>query len=427
MSDYFSNLRNQLELNRDNLKKSIDLHYDNLLKEIDKKEAESNGSKSREQLDKSEMSLMFKFLSDWDLDLKNVRQEKQYWKKMNKSIVDKLLELKLNIMKFKYKLLNDETITIQKPSSILFRNQDLFGKVLIKNQTQLSTQDENFEFIILSHDYQVSILDNNQNKIDLFQIDKSIGIINKLWVIPNNKLLVCTDNAVNVYETFTGVCLRTFYHEDSFLISNELCKLDLEDYFFIYQNGDIIKYNLNNNKPTSMRNIEEIPYCASVLADFIVIITQTNFVYFNAEKDFKIVKKVANKFQCLRISEIPKCNDLLVFSDDNKVRRLEYETRDFVFLFEEKYSINSYKTLTMDMVVVGTYDDQSTLLKLWNYEKNLCVFSHRVKDMNRIFEILPINSNKLLCINKEKLVVWSMDKSASLLTMNKPLCCRIFI
>ena len=305
---YFYEIRNKVDLHREELKKDIDDKSDEIIRILKEKEEKCklNAKKIEKiNLDELKQDTLPSFKQKFRSPVINHNQLNDLLSKMNQNIED----IEYYVKKFELDLLLNESIKFEK-----YEKSSTFGRLIIENIDPVLS--DNYGELIKSYNGHSSLirsiqLDENKNKLITGSEDNTIKIwdlytrqclrtlydhthwVTSLLIVANNKFVSGSeDKTIKIWDLNSYQCLGTIKNDVSVI---SLC-LILENQIAIgCGDGSIKILNLENQNivKTLKAHDDWIPY--------LLPIDNSKLISCSGEKDKKIKIWNSDTLECIKI------------------------------------------------------------------------------------------------------------------------------
>ena len=391
--DYFEDVRNKVDLHREELKNEIDKRSDEIIRQLKEKEEtfKLNSSRIKKMdLDNLKTSNLPSWKNKFRLPEINKKELNDLKSKMNEQIKSIQNEMK----RYKNKLLSNETIRFEKYDE----NSIIFGKVVVE-LNEYNIQSEDFGKLIRNFNQHSDLVrsiqvDEKSNKLISASIDKTIKIWNfengyciktlydhQSWVtclliISNNKFISGScDKTIKIWDFNSYECLNTIKTE---VWINSFCLVsDNNQVACGCQDGSIQIWNFND--PTRLiksfkAHSDWIPYLKSI-HNYQHLIScsglKDNKIKIWDLETFKCVKELTGHSNTIYYLEEMALNDyLLSCSEDKTVKLWNMKTCEMIQSIKFEYPVYCVKFLFKKLIAVGLGNDKKGgEIIVFNFEK----------------------------------------------------------
>ena len=381
--DYFSEIRNQVDLHREQLIEQIHIKSDEIIRNLKEKE------------DKCRLNLQnIKKMNSFELNM-NVLSLKQNYRMLNlnkKQLNDLLMkmnqntrDIQLKTFKLKNDLLMNESFRFKK-----YETNEIFGTLSIElNNYNIISQD--YGKLLNTYDEHSSLVtsiqvDEQTNKMISASCDKTIKIWNiktseciktlndhKDWVtsvliISPMQLLISgsKDETIKIWDLNTNECMKTFKNKECVY---SLCLISRNELACGTQNGCINIWNLNKSiKVKSVKAHNDwIPCLKMIGQSKLVSCSGDHKIKIWNIPTFECIKQLeghSNQVFCLELIQMNDGVNLLSCSADKTVKLWDSKTGEMLKSFQFDYSIRSIQTVVDDLIAVALSNGQIELYSI---------------------------------------------------------------
>ena len=411
--DHFAEIRNQVDLHREQMKKQIDDKSDEIIKQL--KEKEDKCRLNAANVKKMSLTkLKADEIPSWKKNLRTPSTNKSALNDLSTKIKNCSKRIEKESSKYKRALLMKESVDFHKDETV-----NLFGKLKIEKLYLVLSKDSGKLVKSFNNQHKRSInsiqVDLNSNKLISLSEDKTIKIWNLVtgdclgalnenqdWVtsmllIPNNRLVSGSwDKSIKIWDLNTNQCLSISKNE-SVIIS--LCLISDNQIALGCENGFIYIRDLNGlTKIKSFKAHENWIPCLS-------LVNKTKLISCSGHKDNKIKIWDLETYKCIKILEghsdmvryleVTSDGDLLSCSDDKTVKQWDIETGELLETFKFNHSILCVKALDDDLIAVGLQNGEMQLYSRDKMQNIKSVSFNNTTFIKRI-HLLPTNGNFLI-------------------------------
>jgi hypothetical protein len=408
--DYFAEIRNKVDLHKEELIKEIIERSEKIIKELTEKE----------QKCKSDAAKIVKI----DLDLDKLELFKQVTRRadLNLGELNKLLdeinqkkeETQEQIKEIRNELLLGETIEFKK-----IENSSLFGELITKkNNISLSKDCGKLVRIFDQHTKLVREfeVDEYSNKLITASVDNTIKIwdfesgnclktlvdhdnwVTSILLIPNNKLVSgSVDKTIKIWDLDSYECLNTLTNESHIY---SLCLISDNQIASGGGNGSISIWNLDNL--TRVKTFKAHENCLS----YMLLFDKTKLITCSSDKKIKIFN--LETFKCIRVLEghtnsisyleLTKDSKLLSSSIDKTVKLWQIETGEELKSIEFDFYVYCVKTLNEDLIAVALGKGKIQIFNLSKMKQIKTIKAHS----STVFRLIYLSSNGNLLSSSNK-------------------------
>ena len=398
ISKQFDEIRNKIDLQREELKKKIDEIALEMIDHTKEKEKNllndlnrANSSIINSGVEEEGRQLLEEFRNP-KMILENIKSSI----KKQESIID---QIKANINNFKLKV--DQTKTFYfKPN--LSNDNKTFGKL---NLNEIGSK-----LISCSNDKTIKIWD-----LETFECLKTLNghsdRVKKIEKLPNNQILSCSsDHTIKLWDIDLGLCLKTFNHDyivcslkiltDKTFASGSWKKIKIWNIddgrciktfnghacyvkdLLLIPNGSLV--SCSQDKTIKLWNIEQ-GICTKTLnghTDMVFclfLLNNGNLVSGSADKTIKIwdiesgtcITTLIGHNGWIWSLQLKQSGELISGSEDKTIKMWNLETSTCIkTLNGHKYSVTCIRTYQNNQLISCSAD---TKIKLWNLETGTCI------------------------------------------------------
>ena len=386
--DYFADIRNKVELHREEVKKEIDDKSDEIIQQLKEKEEECKlNAQKLEKINLDELikdtlpSLKQKFRAPIiDLEELNDLLSQMY---LN------IEKIEYYIKKFKLDLLISQSIDFEK-----YEESSLLGQLIIKSDRLLLSRPCELITNYKSHKCNISSIQLNEKSTEIISssLDRTIKIWNSkngeclktledhqdcvtnILIIPNNKFITGSiDKTVKVWDLNSYQCLKTLVcesHVDSFcLISkNQIacgCRNGLIDIWNLEKFSKIHSFKAHRDSITFLlANKTKLISCSF---DYKIKIYNLNTL--------KFIRKMKH-CDIVNYLDFTTDGNLISCSDDQTVKIWQIETGILLKSIEFEHSVYCVRTLNKDLTAIGLSNGEIQIYNLSKNEKMKSISAH---------------------------------------------------
>lgn len=401
--DYFANLRNKVDLHRDQMIEQIHKQSDQILRQLKYQEDIFNlNSKSLSKIDLNK--LKNEYISIWKFQLRNPSLTENEMKIFLNEIDDKANMIQMDIQKYKNDSLikNIEFIPID---SSLFGKLDILNKSLFKSPccfdqkirdfdghlqpiSSIKIEEKSNRLISASYDGDIKIW-NLETGQCIQTLDKHLTKVNYI-LLTFNKIFSCSsDETIKIWsfdDNKRSECLHTLYNKSEVFTC---CLLPDNQLACGSTNGLINIWNLKKDKilMKSFKAHEITVKCLKLSKDSSKLISGSddNKIKIWNLSDFKCLNQLCDHTSSINTLEISSNGSLLTGSNDKTLKVWNILNGQLLKTIQFDSMVNCIKLIKNDLIVIGT--DSAVLVFNLNEEKIIRNFSH---------SFMPISNFKLL-------------------------------
>ena len=377
--NYFYEIRNKVDLHREELKKEIDDKSEEIIQQLKVKEekCKSNAQKIiKINLNELKNDTLQTFKQKFKVPIIDLDELNNFLSKMNQNIQD----IKYYIKKYKVDLLLNESIKFNK-----YERSSLFGELRIKSGGLLLSKScqtiQNYDqhtntirsikvdeihnkLITGSHDATIKIWDLETGECKKTLLDHKVSVQSVL-ILPNNKFISGSlDKTIKIWDFNSYECLNTLENESG------VCSLSLISDNQIAcgcLNGFIVIWNLDNS--TKVKTFKAHNSWITYL-----IVNTNKSKSISCSVDCKIKIWNLEIFECIKLLEghsdvvnyleLTLDGNLLSCSVDMTIKLWQTETGELLKSCEFKHIISCVQTLNDDLIAVALLNGQIQIYDL---------------------------------------------------------------
>lgn len=397
---YFQDIKNEIDISREEWKMLIDNYHDDLLKEINfhENECDFEKEKLKNDIGIEELNNQYEYLNS---ELSKFVIDESKWQELNNEITDKINLMKDQVSETKSLYLNNQSFEFKKP---FFKNpsESLFGKIIKINQL-----DKDFDLISCSEDKTIKIWN-----LETGECHRSLGnhehVVYDVKWISNEKIISCSaDYTIKVWNYKTGDCLKTIKCNSYAL---RLKKLSNDEFISGHFNGEIKFWNLNIDMPTRTLAAYSRPLCG-----FILMPDRNHLISCSFDGNLKIwdlvslhcLHTIQSQFEITDIKALANTEDVIGCSTTGKIIKFDIKSltsEEFLSAFDKQ--LWSLEILPENKFVTGSHGHT---IRIWdsNVKKCLGILTGHI---NQISSLKYLNKNKLISGSHDKTIkLWNLD------------------
>jgi WD40 repeat protein len=391
--EYFRDLRNKVDLHREELKKEVDDKSDELIEQLNEKEQKCKSNFTK--LKKIDLKKLKNHMPQWRQNLRTANIDQN---KLN-DLLSKLIEHSNNIKDdckiYKRKLIRNESFEFEK-----FENINLFGKLVIKRHSLvLSRNSGDLKMIFNQHSNRINSIQVNENleKIITASDDKTIKIwnpktgqclitledhtsyINCILMISNNRFVSGSDDkTIRIWDSNSYKCLNIIKKSKRVY---SLCLTSNENEIACgCQDGNIDIMNLENL--TLVRSVKA--HDSGI--EFLSSVDNNKLISCSTQADPKIKIWNLETFECIKVLEghlntiyyleLTSNVNLFSCSEDKTVKLWNIETGELLNSIQFKYPVNCIQLLNDDIIAAALENGEIELYNLKKKQKIKSFLAH---------------------------------------------------
>jgi WD40 repeat protein len=417
--DYFAELRNKVDLHREELIKKINEKADEIIKQLKEKEDKcKSNSKNRQKINLNELKDEELATFKHKLRILEINQNElnDLLSKMNEHV--KIIQNETK--KYKNDLLMNESIVFKKhEKSSLFgelikKNADLVLSddcgVLIKEFNQhldqvqsIQVDEKSNKMISASRDNTVKIWDLEDGHCLKTLNDHQDGV-NCVLIIPGNKFISGSDDeTIKIWDINSYKCLNTL---NNAVEVYSLCWISNNKIAVGCGDGLINIWNLNNfKKEKSFKAHDD-------WITYLLFVNDSKLI--SCSDDTKIKIWNCETFECIKVLDghsdtiwfiATSSGNLLSCSNDNTVKLWQLETGQILRSIEFDEPVNCIKNFNDDLIVVGLNNGEIQIYSL-DKKENVKTISAHSSYVNRLH--LLANGNLLSGSGNGDIKLWKI-------------------
>ena len=381
--DYFAEIRNKVDLHREELIEEITERSEKIILQLNMKEqkCKSNAAKIA-KIDKN-----YDKLASWKREIRKADKNKYELNQLLGNININKEEAKQKIKHIKNNLLLGETIEFKK-----IENSSLFGGLIIKkNKISLSKECGKLLRIFNQHTNLVGAqeVDEYSNRLITASNDHTIKIwdlesgdclktltdhknsVTSILTIPNNKFVSgSTDETIIIWDLNSYKCLNKLQNKSAVLC---LCLLSQNQIACGCFDGSISIWNLNNSNKVKTFKAHDAWITHLLLADKLLA-DKTKLISCSRDENIKIwslvtcecIQVIKGHLEMVNNLELTKDLKLLSSSIDKTVKLWQIETGKVIKSIRFDHPVYWVKTLNKDTIAVALHNGEIQIYSLNN-------------------------------------------------------------
>ena len=401
--EYFSNVRNQIDLHRETIIKEISDISDRIIDKLKKYEKECKNNKgqvmNKFDFDDLKSNLILKWKEE--LRLPNIQTDK-----LNNILVEmksKKFEIESHIVQYKKNLLMNkdyEFIPIE-------LNEKIFGELLVNEYSNNNTLIQNNNILLNEYGKCVINFKGHSNSVTVIIVLKQFN-----YLVSGS-----SDSLIKIWSISTGECLVTLkghsklirdllVTSNNYLISCSLDKIILWD--LNSQSSHLPIASLKNTISNCLSLINNLEFaCGSVNGNLSII----NILDLNIIRARKVHKERINNIKLILNSRLLTC------SSDKEIKMIDIETLNVLRSFDDHIESVNCLELALGNYFLSGSDDGT--IKLWSLSadqnnanciltipmQNACINDVKLIGLNTLAIAIKNNTNNLFIYDYAKNVL----------------------
>ena len=388
--DNFAEIRNKVDLHREESIKEIHERSDEIIRQLKEKEEQCKLNAAKI----AKINLNLDNLELWKREIRKVEKNQNELRQLLDELNRNENETKKQLKNLKNGLLLGEIIEFEK-----IEKKSLFGNLKTRKSYQNLSKECGKLVRIFNNQHTEQIrsiqFDEKSNRLISFSYNRKIKIwdietggllktlvgheewVTSLLILPNNKLISGSeDKTIKIWDLNSYECLNTLIIKSS---AFSLCLIS-DNQIACGDNDGLIKiWNLDNL--SKVKKIKAHDDCIRnllfVYEDKLISCSEDEKIKIWSLKTFKCIKELDGHLDDINYLELTSDGNLLSCSDDKTVKLWELETGKELKSIKFDHHVNSVKELNKDLIAASLCNGNIQIYSLSDSKKIKIIKAHK--------------------------------------------------